>query len=98
MSKWKLTTESPKKSGEYYVITRINTSYGYKYSRPSTMLFGKMFDSWNSYDHVIDGNKNRIPDLRDATDELYHSYVFAWREIEPLTAEEIAELEKEVSA
>jgi hypothetical protein len=97
MSKnWKLTYESPKESGDYITVSRGKGVNGYYYSIPRTMMYSKRFDAWNAYDGD-DGAVNRIPDLRNAPDGLYDSYIFAWMEIEPLTAEEIAELEKGVA-
>lgn len=96
MSKWNLTTNSPKESGEYIIITRGKGEKGYYYSTPKPMLYSKRYNAWNAHDGG-DGAKNIIPDLRNAPDELYNSCVFAWMEIEPLTAEEIAELERGVA-
>ena len=96
MSKWNLTTNSPKESGDYITVSRGKGVDGYYYSIPKTMMYSKKYDAWNAYDGD-DGAVNSIPDLRNAPDELYNSCVFAWAEIEPLTAEEIAELEKGVA-
>ena len=96
MSKWNLTTNSPKESGDYLVVLRGKGVNGYYYSIPRSMMYSKRFDAWNAYDGD-DGLAKSIPDLWNAPDELYNSCVFAWAEIEPLTAEEIAELEKGVA-
>lgn len=95
MSKWNLTTNSPKESGEYVIVRRGKGVDGYYYSTPKNLMYSKRFDAWNADDRD-GGDVNSIPDLRNAPDELYNSCIFAWAELEPLTAEEIAELEKGV--
>lgn len=95
MASWKLTTESPKESGEYVIVTRMNTVNGFWYGKPRIMDYSRTHDAWNCTDSG-DG-KYIISDLRNAPDGLYDSYIFAWMENEPLSPEEIAELEKGVA-
>ena len=95
MLKWNLTTKSPEVSGEYMVIKRWVTPSGYKYSAPEALMYSKKHDAWNACDHSP--ANHRLKDLRDEPAELFASRIFAWIEIEPLTADEIAELEKGVA-
>lgn len=88
--KWKLTTNPPKKSGEYLVIVRFSFINGaHSYGTPTPMGYSKANDAWNCSDNYEPTYK--MKDLRDAGTDMC---VYAWYEVEAPTIDELNRLEE----
>lgn len=90
-SKWRLTTDSPKVSGDYLVIVKHCIGNTHEYAIPKPMGYSVRFDGWNC-DDKDGGDKFRIKDKRDSIDEFDY-IIYAWLDAEKPTKEELDSLE-----